>query len=202
MKRTLLFLFVSATLFSIQAQAQIPGVKKVTGIIPKVMFGVKAGANFNEMSSSNTWTQSYKGGFVGGAFLGFHGKKFGVQGEALIRTAKFTYSLSSDHYVSTLNLDVPVMFEYKIVPRLWAQLGPQFTDVLSKSDHGGTGISSAFATTDFSGVIGLQAILPLHLVIGARYILGFVNQNSNSVQGITDTWKNHSFQISLGFRFM
>jgi len=201
MKRTLLFVFVAATVFSNQTEAQIPGVKKVTSIIPKVMFGVKVGANFNEMSSSTVWSQSYKGGFVGGVFLGLHGKKLGVQGEALIHTAKFAYNISSSNYISTVNLDVPVLVEYKIIPRLWAQLGPQFTSVLSKTDHS-TGISNSLATTDFSGVMGLQGILPLHLVVGARYILGLVDQNSKSIQGVTGTWKNRSFQISLGFRFM
>ena len=61
---------------------------------------------------------------------------------------------------------------------------------------------AAFATTDFSGVLGLQAILPLHLIVGARYVLGFIDQNANSVPGLTNTWKNRSFQLYAGFRFL
>ena len=68
MVRKLLFIFVAAILFANQTQAQIPGVKKVTSVIPKVMFGVKAGANFNELSSSSNVPSLIKAGLSAGRF--------------------------------------------------------------------------------------------------------------------------------------
>jgi Outer membrane protein beta-barrel domain len=201
MKRILIILS-GAALISVQAVAQIPGTRAVTSLIPKVMFGIKAGANFSELSSSGTWTQSYEGGFTGGFFLGLHGKRFGFQPEALVHTAKFVSKLDASAYTATVNLDVPLLLEYKIIPRIWIQLGPQFSDILSKSDYGG--ISSNFSTIDYSGVVGAQAILPLHLVLGARYILGFAEQNNDksAVTGVNESWKNRAFQMYLGLRFL
>jgi hypothetical protein len=208
MKRTLLLTVLSAALLlSNRTEAQIPVVSKV---LPKVTLGLKVGANFQELSSNSTFQNSYKGGVVGGAFVGVTKKNWGVQVEGLVKTVKYAVSdvlkSQGQNDVNTVYIDVPVLLEYKLVPRLWVQLGPQFSDLLSAKSSS-TDVKSSFKTSDFSGLLGLQAILPMHFIVGARYVLGFSNiYNGNSTGGYigsaNQTWENRSFQIYVGWRFL
>jgi len=212
MKHTLFAaVFSAVTLFSSFAFAQIPVVSKVTKALPKVALGLKLGANFQDLNSKSTFQNSYKGGVVAGAFLGITKNKMGVQVEGLIKTVKYSISDAIQGYnmnkdINTVNLDVPVLFEYKFLPRLWVQIGPQFTSLLS-AKNGSKDVKTDFKTSDFSGILGLQAILPLHFVAGARYVLGFSDINSHSVSTNTislgtEAWHNRSFQIYAGWRFL
>jgi hypothetical protein len=206
MKKSVLLSALSAALFltSTVAQAQIPIVSKV---LPKVTLGVKVGANFQELNSSSNFANSYKGGVVGGLFIGVSKNKIGVQVEGLVKTVKYSVSdaiiYPGSHDINTIYLDVPVLLEYKLLPRIWLQLGPQFSSLLSAKNNSND-VKNQFNTTDFSGVLGLQAILPLHFVAGARYILGFSDVNGhNSTAGIgTEAWHNRSFQIYAGWRLL
>ena len=202
MKRTLLFAAVSAALlFANTSNAQVPGVSKVTKLIPKVDLGIKVGANFQQLTGTLS-DNAYKAGVVGGVFVGVHTEKIGVQAEGLIKTVKFSAASGSSGYINALYLDVPVLFEYKIVPRLWIQLGPQFSTMLSAKDNNSTDVKTMFKSSDISGVAGLQAVLPLHLVAGARYVMGFSDVNAHTVAGATETWNNRSIQVYVGFRFL
>lgn len=205
MKRTLLLSALSAALlFPGSTYAQIPGVSKVTKALPEVDLGIKVGANFQQLTGS-FWDNSYKAGFEGGAFVGIRKNKIGVQGEVMISSVKYsvTTALGSvgNSDVNALYLDVPVLLEYRIVPRLWLQLGPQFSDLVS-AKSGSTDIKSNFNSTGFSGVLGVQAQLPLHLTAGARYVLGFTNVNNESISAVSESWKSRSIQIYVGFRFL
>jgi len=203
MKRLLLLSTLSAALlFSTRSFAQVPIVSK---ILPKVTVGIKVGANFQELTGS-TWDNAYKAGFTGGVFVGVTKKKIGIQVEGLISSAKFNYSPTlhvptvTPTSASTLNLNVPMLFEYKLVPRLWVQLGPQFSDLLSAKDNNSNDIKSSFKTTDFAGVLGLEGILPLHFTVSARYILGLTNvSNVSSANG---SWNNRGIQLAVGYRFL
>ncbi len=204
MKQTILLTVLSAfLLFSVKTEAQVPVVSKVTKALPKVTLGLKLGANFQELNSSSTFDNSYKGGIVGGVFVGVTKNKIGVQVEGLVKTVKYTVKGlgGSSNVINTMYIDVPVLFEYKFVPRLWLQVGPQFSS-LSSAKNGSTDVKSSFNTSDFSGVLGLQAILPVHIVAGARYLMGFSDMNNHTVSGATDSWKNRSFQIYVGYRFL
>ena len=206
MKRTILFTGLSAImLFAQSVSAKTPIVDKVTKVIPKFTLGVKVGANFQELSSNTSFRQSYNGGLMGGLFAGVHWSKIGVKVEGLVKSASFAYtdgtaSIGSGN-VDVVYLDVPVLFEYKILPRLWVQVGPQFSDMLSAKSNGND-VQSAFKTTDFSGVLGLEAKLPLHFSVGARYILGFEDINNHGYPSATEAWNNRSFQLFVGFRFI
>ena len=202
MKRTITLTALSVVLLlSNRALAQVPVVSKVTKALPKVTLGLKAGANFQTLSG-NSWASSYKPGIVGGAFLGVYKGKWGIQAEALIKSARFDSKSSSSTYIKSVSLDVPVLLEYKIVSRLWVQAGPQFTDLLSAKDNTSTDAKKLFKSSDVSGVVGLEVKLPLHLTVGARYILGFTDINSHAVGMTTDAWKNRYAQLYIGFRFL
>lgn len=203
MKNTLLMTVLSATILCTStAHAQVPVVSKV---LPKVTLGVKVGANFQDLNGNSTFDNSYKGGVAGGVFVGVTKNKWGIQAEGLVKTVK--YSLSDAFQgqgskdVNTVYLDVPVLLEYKIVDRLWVQLGPQFSSLLSAKNNS-TDVKTSFNTTDFSGVLGLQVILPVHIIAGARYVYGFSDMNNNKQFFGNDAFHNRSFQIYAGFRFL
>ncbi len=201
MKHTFLFAALSATLlFSNHSDAQVP---VVSAVLPKVIIGVKVGANLQQLTG-DSWKSSYNAGLVGGAFVGLTKKKIGVQGELLVRSAKFdTKGDPSNPSVSikTLSLDVPVLLEYRFIPRLWLQLGPQFSAIISAKVNS-TDVKKMFNSTDFAGVVGLQAMLPMHFTAGARYVLGMTNIRNESYTGVKESWNNRSIQVYLGFRFL
>ena len=203
MKLTHLLTTLSASLLlAHSSHAQLPGVSTVKKVLPKVDLGVKLGANFQQLSGN--LSKQYNGGVVGGVFIGLHKNRMGVQAEALIKTVKYdisgTVQNNNTTTVNTISLDVPVLFEYKLFWHIWAQAGPQFTSLLSAKDHS-TDVKNSFNSTDFSGVIGLEAHLPVHLNIGVRYIYGLTNINK-SIPGITDAMRNRTIQAYIGFRFI
>lgn len=197
MKRTVLLTALTAAvlLFANQAKAQLPG----------VTVGIKAGANFQSIEGAS-WKGAYNAGILGGAFVGFTKNKLGVQVEGLVKSAKFdtkadpstsTASVS----INTIYLDIPLLLEYKLINRLWIQAGPQYSSLISAKD-GSNDVKKNFNTSDYSVVAGLQANLPLHLTLGARYIFGFADMNNSKVSGAPEAWRNRSIQLSLGFRFI
>jgi len=197
MKRTLLLATcAAAVLFSIKADAQLGVAKKV---VPKVVIGAKLGANFQKMTSSaSTWSSSYKPGILGGVFLSVDKKKAGIRVEGLIKSAKFDLSTSGASY-KTVALDIPVLWEHKIIKRVWFQVGPQFSSLISAKSSTGADVKGNLRNSDVSAVVGLEGILPMKLTVGARYIYGFVDVNNTTTPG---TWKNSSMQFSVGYRFL
>lgn len=193
-----------AMLFAAPSFAQIPGVSKVTKALPKVSVGIKLGANFQQLDGDG-WAKAYKPGILGGAFVGVTKNKWGIQLEALVKSVQFDFSVPSGTAVPDpikgVYLDVPVLLEYRLVHRLWLQLGPQYSELLSATS-GGNDLKKDFNAGDFSGVLGLEARLPLHLTVSARYILGFTNINNTSESGASGAWNNRTIQLAVGFRFL
>jgi len=202
MKRPFLLTALAATLFfTINSNAQ-PVVGTVTKILPKLTIGIKAGANMQTVTGTNAWKSNYNPGIVAGAFVGVTKNKLGVQGEVLVRSAKFDVSSGfGGGTIKSVSLDVPVLLEYRLVSRLWIQLGPQFSSMMS-AKNGSNDVKNNFNTSEFSGVLGLQANLPLHLTAGARYVLGLTDVRNSSVNYTTEAWNNRSIQLYVGFRFI
>jgi hypothetical protein len=199
MKLNLLFATCTAAIIcSGTANAQL-GVSKVAGkIVPTVTLGVKLGANMQQLSGSSSWESSYKTGILGGAFISVDKQKMGVRVEGLIKTAKFNVH-NSNVDVNTVALDVPALFEYKIIKRVWLQAGPMFSSILSAKNSSGNDVKENFKSSDISAVVGAEIALPLKLTVGARYIKGFTNMNNTNIPG---TWKNTCIQLSVGYRFL
>jgi hypothetical protein len=211
MKHTLLILVVAAVLgFPASLLAKTPIVGKVKKIVPKVTLGIKAGLNLQQ-TSGNLADNAFNAGFLGGVFVGLTKKKIGVQVEGLVKSAKVDYQpsfspgtgASVKYHVNTVSLNIPVLFEYKLFWRIWGQVGPQFSTILT-AEESSKDVKKQFNTTNFDGVIGLQAILPAHFTLSARYILGLTNMNKTVVtyNGAVDTWNERSVQIALGFSFI
>jgi hypothetical protein len=204
MKHTLLLSFLSIALLTHQrSEAQIPGVSKIQKALPKVDLGIKLGANFQQLDGNTAWKDTYNAGIFGGAFVGVHKGKMGVQAEVLLKSVKYDLNVGSTSpitYIKALYLDIPVLFQYRLIPRLWVQAGPQFSIMLNAKDNLEKDVKSNFSSSDISGVLGLEAKLPIHLVAGARYVYGFTDINDNATA--TDAWRNRSIQLYLGYRFL
>lgn len=177
----------------------VPAVGSVDGTL-----GVKLGANFNQLNGG-TWEQAYKPGALIGAFGSINKGSWGLRVEANINSAQYAIKDSlTQHTWKAFYLDIPVLIEYKILDRVWAQGGIQVSRLLSMTTDNSavTDPKSYFNSGYINGVVGLEARLPLHLVAGARYILGATNIRNESVSGTGDAWKARTAQLYVGFRFL
>jgi hypothetical protein len=198
-------LFTALLFFAMAAQAQNPAA--AVKALPKVDLGIKLGANFEQLNGQ-TWQSAYKPGIVGGIFIGLRKKRFGVQVEGLVNTATYHLKDSVKTGIRATYISIPLLFEYKVIPMLWVQIGPQYSGVANvQSVNGFTGDAKNVITSGgVSGVIGLELKLPVKLNIGARYILGFSDMNNHALpttySGYSDAWKQRTIQVHVGFRFI
>jgi Outer membrane protein beta-barrel domain len=213
MKHTLIFFAVAVLLFPSGIYAKSPVIGKVKKIVPKVTFGIKGGLNLQQISGTVV-DNAFSAGYTGGVFVGLTKRKIGVQVEGLVKSAEVDYKPlyfyqggvgPAKYHVNMVLLNVPVLFQFKLFWRVWGQIGPQFSTVLTA--HESTNDSDAkglFKKANFDGVFGLQAMLPAHFTLSARCILGLTNMNSSAagLNGAVDTWNERSVQIALGFRFL
>lgn len=204
MKKVLVLTAVAVAFAGIRTMAQ-PVVSKV---LPKFELGLKAGADFNQLRIVES---GYSAGFSAGAFAGFTKKKSGLRVEALVSSAKYTFSGTSiNPAFSNMYLDIPVLYEHRLVKILWLQAGPQFRSLLSVSENpaytGASDPKSNFSSFSIGGLLGLEAQLPAHLVAGARYIYTF-----NAYSGPTTFATGYggagvpaslTIQIYAGYRFL
>lgn len=190
-------------------------VSAVTAASPiDVDLGIKVGANFSKLEGS-IFDDKYRTGFLGGAFGGVKFGRYGVSAELLYSRTQFTYkpsSLSGTFFnnpadsakansFAVSNLSIPILFNIKLAGPLWFQLGPQYTNLISIGDDNGflKDVDDVFKNGDISGVLGLQLNLT-KLNVGGRYILGFSNMNNAS--GVSDSWKNRTIQLHIGYAFL
>lgn len=178
--------------------------------------GIKAGVNFNTIHGDK-WNSDYKTNLLGGAFVGIHAKRIGVIAEGLFTQTRYTtgsdfHTLYHEYYNDLsdsakngsfrLNqLNIPILLQVKLFPMVWLQLGPQFSTVVSVKDGDALFRDAAdiFKKGDVGGVAGLDVKLPLGLRLNGRYVFGFTDVNNTTV---ADTWKQRSFQLSVGYSFL
>jgi hypothetical protein len=201
-------------LFPAFSHAQI-GLSAVSPI--DIDLGLKAGANFAKLDG-NTWNNGYKAGFLGGIYGSIHTKKIGVQIEGLFSQANYT-TTGTEFYrvykglpgffrnvadsakqgdISVSYFSIPVLLHFKLFSNAWVQLGPQYSGIISVNDKDDllNDARGLFGNGDFSGVIGVWLNLPVGLNAGARYIIGFNDQNKI---GLSEAWKNRTIQLHIGY---
>ena len=207
MKCTLFLFAITLLLFGNTINAQVADSSKamkkknpVTSVI-----GIKLGENFGHLTGG-PWNDAYKGSLTVGAFTEITRKKIGIRTELQYKTLELTMDESS-----TLNmeyLELPVLFEYRLLPALTIQAGPQFTGLIfakgsdiynptpDKTDY-----KSYFKPMDYAAVLGLEVSLPIHISAGARYIYGLSNNNHESVTQNPYAWYSQSFQVFIAYKF-
>ena len=151
--------------------------------------GIKLGGSFDKMTGPG-WSTPYQGGYFGGIYAGLHGHFFGLQAEALIRSALYSP-------VRNVYLSVPVLFEARLMPMVWMQLGPQYSYLLSSKYAGTSDATDMFNPQSVSGIIGLKIQLSRSVNIGSRYIFGLSDENTAPSP---DAWKQQSIQLYAGLK--
>ena len=190
----------------------------VAKVLPvKIDLGIKAGANFANLNGKQ-WESGYKPGFVGGIFAGISRNRFGVTGEVLFSSVKYTgngidlYKAETGNYKNPADsakkgdfvvsyLNIPILLNVKIFGPLWFQIGPQYSGVMSINDKSNLlkDTKGLLKSGDISGVLGLQINLPMGLRISGRYIIGLADMNASSV---SDSWKTRTIQLGIGYSFL
>jgi len=197
MKKGIFLFLLSITFFALRPQAQ------------GIHIGLKAGSVGSQFTG-RAFTGNMQWGFSGGAFaeLGLTGK-WGFQGEMLYNQIKSeTADDFEDLYQQggipsrtfTLNyLNIPILLNYRFLPILSLQLGPQFGVLLSSSDNITANGVDPFRKNSFSMAAGAQVNL-MKIKIGARYTYGFTNLCNVSEINQVDSWKNQTLQFYVGLR--
>ena len=214
MRKRFMLLGLIALILPALASAQLkPG-------LPGLDLGLKVGANFAQLNGKS-WDDGYKANYLAGIFAGLRAKKVGVQVEAFFSQTKYTTTGKefSDAYPTiAINqiavgdsakersfnvgyLNIPVLFQYNIFSKLWLQVGPQYSGVVTVKDVDGLAkdAKSLFKSGDISGVVGLEAKLPFHLNAGARYVFGLSDMNNTGASG---AWQQRTIQVHLGYSFL
>jgi len=179
--------------------------------------GIKVGANFSSIKGE-TWENGIKANLAGGAYAGFKGPHIGVQVEALFSQSDYTtgsdfHDVYSSYYQNlgdslkkgmfrVNKLSIPILFQFKVLPGLWVQLGPQYTGIVSVNDMDNLvhDAKSMFKTNNIQGVAGATFNFG-SFNVGARYIFDFSDINNTNVN-TDDVWKERVLQIHVGFKIL
>ncbi len=159
-------------------------------------FGVKAGANFANISDASGL--SNKTGFQAGLFAGVKfTDNLGVQADLLYsqQGAKFD---AGDFDLSYIN--VPVVMKVYLVQGLNLQAGPQFGFIVNDNLPEVIGGDEDYNAekTDVSGVVGAGYDFPFGVRLDARYNFGFSDVSKN----FGGNNKNNVFSVALGYSFL
>lgn len=190
-------LFVAVTFFllnSIQAQ----GIK----------LGVKVGANLSDVSGV-----SFKDGFKFGYHAGFFSelmltKKFGIQPEVLFSETNLRagdslgslyngISITDIAKIKLQYISIPILLDYKPIPFLTLQAGPQFGIVMNQTKPLIANTKDAFKKGDLSLLLGAQLNVSKFRIY-ARYAVGLADINDFDNK---EKWNSQTVQFGLGLAF-
>ena len=177
-----------------------------------IQFGVKAGANFANVSGDKPTglSTSMLVGINGGVFLGLGlSDNLFIQPELVYSGQGFkeSYDYSGTTYSATQTenyLNVPVLVKYKLPVGLYFQTGPQIGFLMSaKAKAGGTSESDkdGFNSIDFSWAVGAGFQIPAtQLGIDLRYNIGLSNISKNDPSSSSNpSIKNGVIQLGLTY---
>lgn len=170
--------------------------------------GVKGGANLFKIDN-RSFDDAFRYGYNLGAFSEINfSKHLGIQPELMWNeTRTRTTSQFDDVYHTSFNelrdvklnyLTIPILLSYRLAKFISLQAGPQFGVLLNQHETVLNNGRSAFRNGDFSVVGGVQLNIA-GLKLGGRYASGITNINNLDSR---DPWKNHSFQLYVGFRII
>jgi hypothetical protein len=161
------------------------------GNAQKTVFGLKAGLNYSNLTSSEDFNFKANTSYHFGALLEFNFVPvFSIQPEVMYSVQGATSKDFQD--VELDYVTIPVVAKIYFVPDIFAlELGPQYA-FLVNDDFGNTIDNKTY---DFSAVGGFSVYLGKHIFGQARYVLGLTDTTKNA------EIKNRTFQLSLGYSF-
>jgi hypothetical protein len=203
--------------FSFTATAQIPQWKLDLVRQDYAEWGVKAGANFEQINGY-PFLQTYNPGGMAGVYIGKHGKTFGVRLEATVSTASYkTMDAASHSFVPTkdkpadtvskgdfmtASVNVPLLLQISPCKHFLFQFGPEYTHQLMINDNNGAfnktnKSANLFKADHYSLIIGVESHIGHKVRIGASYTQSISDVNNGAIAGISDKWMNSSAQVYL-----
>lgn len=196
-------------------------------------FGIKAGMNVSSISKdADLSDQKSKIGFNAGVFMNAPiSANFSIQPEVLYSQygskvddnstetiGATTYTNKSSYSVNLDYITVPVMFQYKVIPALHLEAGPEFgflIDAKTKGDtsvsattggstttvasSGTTDIKDGIASFNFGVGIGAGYMITENIGLNARYVAGVTDYVKDRTAG--DKAQNNVFQVGLSYKF-
>ena len=188
-----LLAFCTLSLFTITAtQEQLP-----------FKIGIKIGANLNKLDG-HSFKDGFKVGYLVGGFVDLKvAKSISLQPELLFSqtTSTVSSSILNAAQANKLNLhymSIPIIVNYKLLPMLKLQVGPQFGVLLNSNESILQSGARSFKSGDFSAVVGAQVNI-LKFNAGLRYVIGLTDINDLASQ---EKWKNQSIQLSVGYNIL
>jgi hypothetical protein len=183
----------------------------------KLMFGLKAGANYSNVydSQGEEFQADPKLGLAAGAFLAIPmGRFLGIQPEVLLSQKGFmgtgrilgsTYKFTR----TTSYMDLPLLFAFKPSEFVTLLAGPQYSYLLNQKDVFANSTTSFEQETEFENdnirkntlcFLGGVDLTLKHLVLGARAGWDLQNNNGDGTSA-TPQYKNVWYQATIGYRF-
>ncbi len=191
MKRLIIAILIVPFSF-VKAQAQE---------ISSKTFGIKAGANFSNLRSTdgnNSESADMKVGLHGGVFLNIPvGSIFSINPE-VIYSLEGAKDNTDDSKINLNYLNIPILLQYNNESGVFIETGPQIGFLFSaKARYAGTSVDlkDQLEKTNLSWCIGAGYKLLSGVGFNARYNLGLSNIAKNAT-GDPKT-KNNAFQLSL-----
>ncbi len=179
-----------------------------------VGIGPKVGVNLSKMDGQS-WDGGYKTNLLGGVWLSVHGSRFGIQAEGLYTQSTYITGSGFDtiykQYIMAgkdslqggrfrmSHFNIPIMAQVRILNRVWLQVGPQYSGIVSLKDKDGfvKDVEQLFKDGTISVVGGLWIEMSRHLNAGARYVMGMSDINKTDLE----SWKPRDVQIHIGYKF-
>jgi hypothetical protein len=163
----------------------------VAGFAQGLGVGIKAGANFSDLSTDNykaSSITSYHAGIY--ANINFS-EKWGVTPEVLwsAQGAELDAAKLKTDFVL-----VPVMLRWRIIKLISLEAGPQF-NFLTNAKLDDVDVKDDMNGTTYSGAFGAIVHLPLGFNGGLRYVVGM----SDLTKSDTDDLKDRTFQLYFGW---
>ncbi|MDH5033340.1 porin family protein [Chryseobacterium cucumeris] len=172
---------------------------------PKIKFGLKAGLNVSNLSNMD---MNSKAGFYGGVFVNIPvAKDFSVQPEVLYNAVGAKEKGGSNAKLNLEYLSVPVMFQYKALPNLYVEAGPQFSfliDARLKKSASTGALKNATQSFDFGIGLGAGYNLTKNIGVNIRYTAGLSDIVKTKYQYGYDregSVRNGVFQVGVNYKF-
>jgi len=178
-----------------------------------VMFGVKGGVNFTNMTSDGFQDKDSRTGFHLGLLAEIPvGDRFSVQPEVLystqgIKTATSMFlgnSVTRDYQLDYIQ--VPVLAKIYLIEGLSVEVGPSFNFLVNEEVKRTSGTTSSTSDSDygssfeFGGALGASYKFRGGFFTSARYTQGFTDAfDSDNWDG--DAVNNNGFQLGVGLMF-
>ena len=174
----------------------------ITGIVDRLSFGVKAGANYSNFYNATFHTDALTG-FHAGAVVNFKmSNHFSIEEDFLFSTqgAKTKENPFGQQTLKMYYLAVPIMLKYSTGAGLYLEAGTQTNLLLKNADT--PQLSEPFAKKIDMGVAGgIGYKSKSGLGIGARYIAGLTSVGNFKSTTISPDFKNSTVQASVFYIF-